>query len=101
MQHLILLHGAIGSKEQLEPFADALKKDFIVHLIDFSGHGMRPISNEKFSLSLFANDVLEYIHDNNIEHANIFGYSMGGYVAMYLAKHHPEKITRIITLATK
>jgi len=25
----------------------------------------------------------------------------GGYVGMYLAKHHPEKVTRIITLATK
>jgi pimeloyl-ACP methyl ester carboxylesterase len=26
---------------------------------------------------------------------------MGGYVAMYLAKHHPQKIKKIITLATK
>lgn len=101
MQHLILLHGAIGSKEQLEPLATALKKNFIVHSIDFSGHGKRPVSNEKFSLSLFANDVLEYIHDNNIEQANIFGYSMGGYVAMHMAKYYPEKINRIITLATK
>jgi pimeloyl-ACP methyl ester carboxylesterase len=26
---------------------------------------------------------------------------MGGYVAMYLAKHHPQKINKVITLATK
>lgn len=26
---------------------------------------------------------------------------MGGYVAMYLAKHHPQRIHKIITLATK
>ena len=26
---------------------------------------------------------------------------MGGYVAMYLAKHHPQRIQKIITLATK
>ena len=26
---------------------------------------------------------------------------MGGYVALYLAKHHPEKIESVITLATK
>ena len=26
---------------------------------------------------------------------------MGGYVALYLAKHHPERIHKIITLATK
>lgn len=26
---------------------------------------------------------------------------MGGYVAMYLAKYHPERVNKIITLATK
>ena len=31
----------------------------------------------------------------------VFGYSMGGYVAMYLARHYPGKISRLVTLATK
>ena len=31
----------------------------------------------------------------------LVGYSMGGYVALYLAKHHPEKINKVFTLATK
>jgi pimeloyl-ACP methyl ester carboxylesterase len=29
------------------------------------------------------------------------GHSMGGYVALYLAKHHPEKVSKVVTLATK
>jgi pimeloyl-ACP methyl ester carboxylesterase len=37
----------------------------------------------------------------NLDKGSIFGYSMGGYVAMYLAKHFPGKIDRVITLATK
>ena len=46
-------------------------------------------------------DAIELLQQNNMEQANIFGYSMGGYVGMYLAKHHPGKNNRLITLATK
>lgn len=101
MQHLILLHGAIGAKQQLEPLSNALSRQFNIHLINFSGHGGRARPSSAFSIELFASDVLGYMKENNIEQANVFGYSMGGYAAVYLAKHHPEKINRIITLATK
>jgi esterase/lipase len=100
MQHLLLLHGAIGSKDQLQPLAEKLKNDFIIHSISFSGHGGESMP-DAFSIELFANDVLRYLQKNNIEKISIFGYSMGGYVALYLAKHHPEKTDKIFTLATK
>jgi pimeloyl-ACP methyl ester carboxylesterase len=40
------------------------------------------------------------MNDRNISVANLFGYSMGGYVALYLAKKEPERIHRISTLGT-
>jgi pimeloyl-ACP methyl ester carboxylesterase len=101
MQHLLLLHGAIGSNEQLIPLKEKLEGNFIVHTLNFSGHGGNKMPEAGFSIETFANDVLEYLELNNIEAINIFGYSMGGYVAMWLAKNHPEKINHIITLATK
>lgn len=100
MKHLLLLHGAIGTKEQLQPLAEKLNNDFIIHTISFSGHGGEPMP-DIFSIELFANDVLTYLKQNNIEKINIFGYSMGGYVALYLAKYRPEKIQKVFTLATK
>ena len=99
MQHLLLLHGAIGAKDQLANLADEIKEDFIVHLINFNGHGDTPYRS--FSIKDFADDVLEYLIASNIDSVNIFGYSMGGYVAMYLAKYYPDKIKSVITLATK
>ena len=38
---------------------------------------------------------------NDIASADIFGYSMGGYVGLYISKHHPGRLTKIVTLATK
>lgn len=100
MQHLLLLHGAIGAADQLQPIAAALKNKYIVHTLNFSGHGGEQDVRD-FLIESFADDVLNYLRKHGIEKTNIFGYSMGGYVALYLAKHHPEKINKVFTLATK
>lgn len=100
MQPLLILHGAIGAKEQLQPLSQILSDKYIVHTINFSGHGNEPMP-DKFSIEQFANDVINYMNKNNIASANIFGYSMGGYVALYLAKHFPEKVNKVFTFATK
>jgi pimeloyl-ACP methyl ester carboxylesterase len=100
-QNLLLLHGAIGSKQQLQELAAILKNRYIIHTISFSAHGGSSISEEPFSIELFAEEVLTYLEEKNIQQTTVFGYSMGGYVAMYLAKNYPQKINKVITLATK
>jgi pimeloyl-ACP methyl ester carboxylesterase len=89
MQPLLLLHGAIGASAQLKPLADHLGRAFKVYTPDFSGHGGRAGTDAPFTMALFAADVLQYMALAGLEKAAIFGYSMGGYVGMYLAKHLP------------
>jgi pimeloyl-ACP methyl ester carboxylesterase len=101
MRHLLLLHGALGSKEQFAFLDEKLSNNFIVHRFNLTAHGGNTIPADALSIELFATDVLNYMQDQNIEQANIFGYSMGGYAAMYIAKHNPQKICKLITLATK
>lgn len=102
MTPLILLHGAIGAASQFEPLIKQLEKNYQVHAINFSGHGGEPIDANSFSIKHFAQQVASFIHAlNTNEPINIFGYSMGGYVAMYLARHININIGKIITLGTK
>jgi esterase/lipase len=101
MEHLILLHGAMGSKKQLQELAKSLEGDCTIHLLNFDGHGGKNIPVEPFSIQLFTQTVLDYMQQQSIEKTNIFGYSMGGYVGMYIGKYYPEKINKLITLATK
>lgn len=100
-QPLLILHGAIGAADQFIGIAEQLSEKYEVHTLDFAGHGGKPINEQPFSISLFANNVLDYLKEENLSQVAIFGYSMGGYVAMYLAKHHPDKVCKIVTLATK
>lgn len=101
MQHLILLHGALGASAQFGPLAEALKDRYHVHMPDFSGHGGRPFDERGFSIPVFAGEVLAYLDAQGLDEVSVFGYSMGGYVALYLAARHPGRIRNIMTLATK
>ncbi len=100
MATILLLHGAIGSEEQLFPLRDKLSDSNQVHSMNFSGHGGKEISHP-FSIKYFAEEVVAFLQQHQIERVTIFGYSMGGYVALYLARHLPLIVERVITLATK
>jgi len=99
-KNLLLLHGALGSKTQLQPLQQLLSSDFKVHTLNFEGHGGRP-SDHEFDMERFAENVVEKLQALGISSAHIFGYSMGGYVALTLAKKHPKMVDRIVTLGTK
>lgn len=98
---LLLLHGAIGSKAQMEPIKNTLSADYEIHTLNFTGHGGRDSKGKDFAIDLFTQDVLDYMAENKIQQVDIFGYSMGGYVALNLARLHPEKVNKIFTLATQ
>jgi pimeloyl-ACP methyl ester carboxylesterase len=100
MQQLLLLHGAIGAKDLLEKLEQELSGSYEVHRLNFSGHGGTAYNGE-LSIAQFAAEVISYCDSRNIISIDIFGYSMGGYVAMYLASHFPARVNRIVTLATK
>lgn len=100
MKDLILLHGALGSKEQMNPFISFLRDHFTLHTFSFSGHGGLPVEGE-FSISRYAKDLDNYISSKNLLGCSVFGYSMGGYVALQLASQKPGAIGKIMTLGTK
>lgn len=101
MKNIILLHGAIGAKDQLELLAVELKQQgYNVYALNFSGHGQTPFQTH-FGIEQFALELEQFITINNLQQPTVFGYSMGGYVALYLAKQQPTLLGNIITLGTK
>lgn len=98
---LLLLHGAIGASSQLLGLQEPLSGFGRVSSVEFSGHGLLSADSCDFSIERFAFDVVKYMDDHSIQTANFFGYSMGGYVGLYLAVHYPERVNKICTLATK
>lgn len=101
MKNIILLHGAIGASDQLYPLSLELKgKGYECFTLDFSGHGKKTFTNG-FGIAAFSDELESFIESNNLKQPHVFGYSMGGFVALYLASKRHDLIGRIITLGTK
>ena len=70
-------------------------------VVELEGHGATPLRNRPLRIESFVAAVLETMDGTNVGQADVFGYSMGGYVALYLAATSPDRVRRIATLATK
>lgn len=101
MHSLLLLHGALGSKEQFTQLEESLSGKFKTHSLSFSGHGRALSHHHAFTIQNFAHEVLDWMNANYIQQVDIFGYSMGGYVALWLARFYPDRVGKIFTLGTK
>ena len=102
MLPIILLHGAIGAKEQLDPLAHALRElGHDAHTLTFEGHGDRPDRGRPFRAPYFVENILDYLDQAGIEQANLFGHSLGGLVGLGLAHSHPGRVGGTFTLGTK
>ncbi len=101
MKNIILLHGALGAAEDLYPLSCSLKNEaFSTHSFSFSGHSNTAFGTS-FGIGQFAEELEIFILENNLKNTSVFGYSMGGFIAIYLASKQPALIRNIVTLGTK
>jgi pimeloyl-ACP methyl ester carboxylesterase len=100
-KNIVLLHGALGTSDQFEQLHQALDENYISYSFDLKGHGKNEDIVEDFSIQLFADELKKFIDQNSLHKPYIFGYSMGGYIALYLESLNPGTFERIMTLATK
>ncbi len=95
----ICLHGAMGTAAQF----DQLKIQPgmpPVETLHFPGHGGTPCVSD-FSNAIFADAILQKMNDLGLSQADLFGYSMGGYVALWMAWKYPDKVRHVTILNTK
>ncbi len=101
MKNLIILHGALGAEIQFKDIAEQLKPHFAVHTFDFDGHGAKSHTDSEYSIETFAQNLQDFMQENGIQQPLIFGYSMGGYVALKLESQNPGSFEKLVTLGTK
>jgi pimeloyl-ACP methyl ester carboxylesterase len=95
---LLLLHGALETSAQFDKLTARLCDHFEVHRFTFHGHGGSAPSD--FSLSGFVQQTEAYLDEHQLSDIALFGYSMGGYVALELARRNPEALSKVATLGT-
>lgn len=98
---LLILHGANGCRAEMKPWRDALGVDFKAHTVNLAGHGGRELP-ERFTMQAYVDDLLGQMDALGLRHPVVLlGYSFGGVVALYLARHHPERVAAVVAVATQ
>src|SRR3954469_8480628 len=100
MSPALILHGVNGCAAEMEPLAGPLRAYADVRVMDLLGHGGRPLPGQ-LSIPALADDVIAWLDRERIERAVLLGYSSGGYLSLYLARHHPQRVQAVVALVTK
>jgi pimeloyl-[acyl-carrier protein] methyl ester esterase len=95
-QPLVLLHGWGFHSAVFDDIADKLWPDYAVMQIDLPGFGHSAPLPAGAGLDEYTHSVAEHIPNNSI----VMGWSFGGSVATYIAKHYPEKVQRLLTICS-
>jgi len=94
---LLLLHGLLGSHQNLLPVARQFAERFRVFAIDQRNHGNSP-HHDEMNYSAMANDIARLMDQQGIESAHVLGHSMGGKAAMQFALHHTDRVRKLIVV---
>lgn len=98
---LVLLHGFPLDSRIWIPIVPLLENDFELILPDLRGFGGSVSSSTQYSLSDMANDVVRLLDQLGTEKAYVAGHSMGGYIALAIAKSHPQRLLGLGLVATQ
>jgi len=94
---LIILHGMFGMLDNWHSLARKFAEHFEVYLVDQRNHGKSPHSDE-MDYYVMANDLGEFMKQNDIDSAFIIGHSMGGKTAMQFAVENNHKVDKLIVV---
>src|SRR5215207_8100629 len=97
---LVLVQGVGIGRWGWEPVADRLARRFQVITIDNRGVGASDSPPGPFTTAAMAGDVLAVLDHAGIQRASVLGTSLGGMIAQELALAHPERVDRLVLVAT-
>ena len=97
---LLLHHGYTASRENWLPVAKILKQHYRVVIIECRGCGDSEHTEDGYNLEQYALDAIELMHQLGHDQFSFAGHSMGGGVGMTLAVKHPDKLAKLVLMAS-
>lgn len=97
---LLLLHGIGDSARTWEHLLPVLSQRYTVIAPDLLGHGFSDRPRADYSVAAYANGMRDLLGVLGIDRVTVVGHSLGGGVAMQLAYQYPDRVERLVLVAT-
>jgi pimeloyl-ACP methyl ester carboxylesterase len=96
---ILLVHGLSGSTRWWIRNIPALADHYRVYLVDLPGFGAMHRYPRPFVLSEAITWLLRWMEVLELRQCYLVGHSMGGYMCLWIAAHHPELVRRLVLVA--
>ena len=97
---VLLLHGwgpsSVTLDQHLMPLARQLQGQYEVTMLEFPGHGQSGTPRDVFGVKEYARWTLQAMDQLALKKPVIVAHSFGGRVALYLAAHHPDRVSSLV-----
>jgi 2-hydroxy-6-oxonona-2,4-dienedioate hydrolase len=98
-QTIVMIHGLGVSGEYLVPAAKSLAGRYNVIIPDLPGFGRSDNPEKSFSISEFADFLVEWMQAVGIQRPTLLGNSLGCQVIVDLAMRYPDRLDQLILVA--
>lgn len=95
---LLLIHGFTGSRAVFEPFIGPLRETYRLIIPDMLGHDASdaPDDFNRYAMEETLLDMRRMLHELTVPRVRLFGYSMGGRIALAYAATFPDTVTKLV-----
>ena len=101
MNGVVVWLGSLGSTTAMwEPQVAAFGDRTRCVAIDLPGHGGAPATQGPYSIDGLADGVVHTLDRLGIAQAHVVGTSIGGMMAMAVARRHPARVERLVLIGT-
>ena len=96
---LLLLHGAYMTIDAMGEVLARLAESRQVIAVELQAHGRTADIDRPLGYEAMADDVAALLRHLEIGEADVFGFSMGGGVALQVAIRHPEVVRKLVVVS--
>lgn len=93
---IVLLHGFLQDARAWNDITSRLAQNYLTVAIDIRGHGATGMAQGKPTPEAVASDIAAVLDAEGIEQAALWGYSMGGRLALNAALSDPARFSALI-----
>lgn len=98
---VVLMHGGLHTLDvSFGPMLPRLATGRQAIGVELQGHGHTADVDRPITLANLADDIVALLDELGLERADLFGFSLGGLVALQLVTSHPERVDRLILAST-
>ncbi len=96
---ILLMHGLTGNAHAFDGLVEAgLSSQHQLISVDLRGRGLSDKPSKGYSISTHASDIISLLDELGIEKIHLGGHSFGAFLGLYLAKHYPDRVDKLLML---